>query len=192
MTSAIDHATHTTTRLPITAELLTTACDRRLLHRFAMALSSERTATPASPRADIGLQFRLDLPGDPLGSDDAVTIRWRDRRHPTPTLTDDQTLTAIVRINDDYRRDGRSQGTRPEELLWEWTTGMFERRGLHPTPVDNHPPLTIGPLQRRAGIAWRDIYAHLTVIDTDQANHTLTNGIGHAKNYGCGMLILLP
>ena len=55
----------TTLEFPLTAEFASTQLtDLGELHRFVMAAAARTAAPTGSPRADLGITFRLGLPGE--------------------------------------------------------------------------------------------------------------------------------
>lgn len=80
----------------------------------------------------------------------------------------------------------------------EWLRRHLARSGLQTQPhhIDpGHGIRTAGTHRRTGGTittVYREMTAHCRILDPDALARALTQGIGHAKTYGCGLLRLRP
>lgn len=83
----------------------------------------------------------------------------------------------------------------------DWLLNRTKNAGFTiPTTSHNEPDLTIQQRitktfkreQKPVTIRIATYEGHLEITDTTLFQHTLTNGLGHAKAYGCGLLTLAP
>ena len=174
---------------PMTAGMLHTLSDRALLHRYAMALLPVH-GLGANPRAKAGFQYRVDLPGDVLGSDQAVRFSWRGAGSGRVEVEAGQELQVMVRVAASSRVDGRMVAW-PDAVAWEKARALLERHGLGLQEDLVRDPLVVGPVVMGVAGAQRDLLARVVVANETLAQAAFDNGIGRAKNYGLGMLLVV-
>ena len=173
---------------PMTAGMLHTLTDRVRLHRYAMALLPVH-GLGANPRAKAGFQYRVDLPGDVLGSDQAVRFSWRGAGSGQVEVEVGQELQVMVRVSASSRVEGRMVAW-ADAVAWEKTRALLERHGLGLQEGLPRDPLVIGPAVMGVAGAQRDVLAQVVVANETLAQAAFDNGIGRAKNYGLGMLLV--
>lgn len=174
---------------PLTAGMLHTLADRALLHRYAMALLPAH-GLGANPRAKAGFQYRVDLPGDVLGGDQAVRFSWRGAGSGWVEVEAGQGLQVMVRVSASSRVEGRMVAW-ADAVAWEKARALLERHGLGLREGLPGDPLVIGPMVMGVAGAQRDVLAQVVVADQVLAQAAFDNGIGRAKNYGLGMLLVV-
>lgn len=172
------------------------------LHRFVMA-SAARTPEPStSPRAELGLMFRLDLPGDDGVSANQVKLVIRSKMPLSETSTPvvipaagSQVRARVTLVTE--KRVSRGTGSsgpqhaRPltEDEASEFALHHLTNAGLQ-VSMDDLRLSSQRKVGRKGSINFtsREVVAYATVTDQVALANALEHGIGRGLNYGFGLL----
>jgi hypothetical protein len=193
--------------LPLTTENLRLTQDLNALHRRVMAAFPATASPTSTPRAELGVQYRVCAPGDQFAVPGRIRVLHRDAAN-APTVAAGDQLTVTVRLAAEkrtgkdkpgyVRADGptRTAGSRTrvsDADAYEWAEALLLRQGLAlDVEADGNPLLISAAAVAGTGarrFVTRDVNAQVTVVDADAANHALANGVGAGKNYGLGMIL---
>lgn len=177
------------------------------IHRLAMQPLPDLAGTSTSIRADLGVQFRLNLPTEPDGRSGHVVLRYRCEiplpgAEPMPDVPDHleagvhvrARIVATMRIQDAHQK--HHERAVFDEAAGDWVDALLKRHGLAPADLTVSPRWTVGRKPRssdRSGkqvgptFVVRDIVFRLDSTPTDQ--HAFHHGLGRGRAYGFGMLI---
>ncbi len=132
-----------------------------------------------------------------------------------PTLRKQQRLRFLLRANPVKKKNGKrhdvimyakthlrqtggalpgSQAELVQEEGEKWLAARAERLGfhLHGLQVDGYNQMKMRNRGRRICISSCDFQGVLEVADPTAMHRTLLQGVGHAKAFGCGLLMVKP
>jgi CRISPR system Cascade subunit CasE len=101
----------------------------------------------------------------------------------------------------DVLMDAKKQTTEPaqrkekmDRAALEWLVGRAPQWGLTPDVetirMDGYSQMTLPRKGRTAGFSVLDYRGLATVADADLLRNALMTGVGHARSYGCGLLLV--
>lgn len=174
------------------------------LHQFVMAAAGQLPGPSATPRADLGVTFRLSLPGDDGVEGNLVHLLVRSKEpisgsSATVTAPDQgDRVRARVALAAEKRLargtgNGGPQRTRPltDDEAVEVSLRRLTDAGLQ---VDRSELQVSDARQAGAkgdiNVTYREVVAHAIVTDHLALSAALENGLGRGKNYGFGLMTL--
>jgi hypothetical protein len=193
----------TTLEFPLTAEFASTKLtDLGELHRFVMGAAARTTVPSASPRAELGITFRLGLPGDDGVGANLVSLLVRSTKPLSGTsttvvapVTGTQVRARVTLVTEKRvsRGTGKTGPQHSRPLTDDESVDLAQRHltesGLQVKTND----LRLSG-QRKVGrkgainFTSREVIAHATVTDQAALSRALEHGIGRGLNYGFGLL----
>ncbi|HEY8717247.1 type I-E CRISPR-associated protein Cas6/Cse3/CasE [Pengzhenrongella sp.] len=172
------------------------------LHQFVMAAAGQLPNQSQTPRADLGVTFRLSLPGDDGVDGNTVQLLVRSNEPisgssttVTTPETGDRVRARVAMVAEKRLSRGTGNGgpqqTRPltddeaVKVAWRRLTDaglQVDRADLQVS--DARPAGARGTIN----VTYREIVAQAVVTDHPALGSALDRGIGRGKNYGFGLL----
>lgn len=187
------------------AQVLNDLATPRGIHRLAASPLPDLSGVSKSIRADLGVQFRLNLPTELDGLPGHATVRYRAPipipgaepidapDHLEAGMRVRVRLVAMTRTQDAHQRTHQ----RPvyDEDAEAWAAALFERHGLEADSFTITSRWSVGRASRAQGgggvrdpsFTLRDVAALLRTTPLSQDSYL--RGIGRGRAYGYGMLI---
>lgn len=143
------------------------------------------------PRLEVGDQLQFDLRANPVVT---VTHDGKAKRHDVVMQEKKRLLDArgLARWDEWQGEDKPEMNDITRETCGKWLNERGKRLGFE---VDQHS-LSVEAYQQHRGkkevlrFSTVDFSGRLTVVAPDALANALFNGIGHAKAFGCGLLLV--
>lgn len=163
-----------------------------LIERYGWAHAEEPQAVtrdyqPLLDQLALGREFRFRLRANPISS-------TRNPASPTTAQKD--------RLDRDRPRGVRIAAQNATDQT-TWLLDRLDRYGFEPVMVDDMPAVVVTGRQRldftkratggrRITIVTATYDGTIRVTDSSRASHSLLDGVGGARAYGCGLITLAP
>lgn len=182
--------------LPVSRETLTSLAGLDSSHKLVMGLFPDLEGSMDSPRAGLGILFRVEMPQSLIGVEEIPLLVQSqvpvdDSSKVLRPLEDGDNILISATVSAETRHHEHGRKLLKDDQAEESLKQKFADIGIELTDVSVSPNRRIGARDKSVtGPAFntRKVEGRATVLDAKFANVGVANGIGRGKNYGLGMV----